>query len=104
MSSREKYEEEAARLARLPRAERFEALIEFPTAHMFKVIGRAAGFVEAIEQTLIAAGHPGVALMHRPSSQGKFLSLTFTLQVASGAELDQLYTLLEGVSGLAYIL
>ncbi len=98
------YDKRAAELAGLPRAERFEALIDFPATHTFKVIGRSEGLFDALQQTLEQAGHSGVVPVERPSAQGRYVSLTFTLQVASGQELDALYTLLEGLPGLAYLL
>lgn len=98
------YEKEAERLAGLPRAERFEALIEFPAAHTFKVIGRREGLSAAVQQALEGAGHPGVCLVERASAQGRYLSLTFTLEVSSGRELDELYGILERLPGLACLL
>jgi putative lipoic acid-binding regulatory protein len=99
-----RFEEEAARLAGLPRAERFACLIEFPTEHTFKVIGRAQGLGRALELALEGAGRPGVCLIERPSARGTYVSFTFTTGVASAAELDELYTLLEGLPGLACLL
>jgi hypothetical protein len=45
-----RYEDEARRLSTLPRAERFEQLLSFPTDHTFTVIGRRSGFAEALKQ------------------------------------------------------
>ena len=98
------YDKRAKELAELPRAQRFEELIEFPTAHTFKVIGRREGLLEALQRRLEQAGHPGVVPVERPSAQGRYISLTFTLEVASGTELDALYSLLEALPGLAYLL
>ncbi len=101
MSTR--YEDEAARLAKLSRAERFQELLEFPVDHTFKVIGRRAGLSEALQRALAQAGHPDVCLVERASAQGTYLSLTFTLEVTSAQELDELYSLLEVLPGLAYL-
>jgi uncharacterized protein len=98
------YDKQAARLAKLPRAERFEELIEFPAEHTFKVIGRSEGLIDVLQRTLEQAGHPGVVPLERPSAQGRYISLTFTLRVTSGQDLDALYTLLEVLPGLAYLL
>ena len=98
------YEKEAERLAALPRAERFEQLIDFPTAHTFKAIGRSEGFSEALQGALERAGHAGVCLLERASARGRYISLTFTVEVGSGRELDALYSLLESLPGLAYLL
>ncbi len=99
-----RYEEEAERLASLPRAERFEQLIDFPAAHTFKVIGRREGLCEEVQLALAGAGHAGVCLVERASAQGRYISLTFTLQVQSGQELDALYSILERLAGVAYLL
>ena len=99
MASR--YEIEAERLAALPRAERFEELIDFPATHTFKVIGRREGLSDALQRILEGAGHPGVCLVERASAQGRYISLTFGIEVASGRELDELYTALESLPGLA---
>jgi len=98
------YDKEAERLAALPRAERFEELIDFPVDHTFKVIGRREGLSEAVQQALAAVGRPDTCLVERPSAQGTYVSLTFTLAVASGRELDGLYTVLEALPGLAFLL
>ena len=98
------YEKEAERLAALPRAQRFEELMDFPADHTFKVIGRSEGLAEVLQQALRGAGHPDVCLVERPSARGKYVSLTFTLEVASGQELDTLYLLLEALPGIAYLL
>lgn len=99
-----KYEMESERLAKLPRAQRFEALIEFPTAHTFKVIGRNPGFAEQLKSALDGAGRREVCLVERPSARGTYASLTFVLAVNSGDELDGLYRLLEAMPGLVYLL
>jgi hypothetical protein len=99
-----RYEQELERLRHLPRAERFEALIEFPAQHTFKVIGRSEGFSLAVEGLLRASGHRDVLLIERPSSGGKYVSVTFSLGVESGAALDELYRTLEQLPGLRYLL
>ena len=98
-----RYEQELERLSKLPRAERFEELVQFPTQHTFKVIGRSEGFSLAVEGLLRTSGHPEVLLIERPSSGGKYVSVTFTLGVESGAALDELYRALEQLPGLAYL-
>lgn len=99
-----RYEEEARRLAGLPRAERFEQLLSFPTDHTFTVIGRSQGFADALQAALVAAGHAEVCLVERQSARGNYLSLSFTIRVGSGGELDALYLLLEALPGVAYLL
>jgi len=97
-------EHEAARLARLPRAERFEALIEFPTRHLFKVIGPSDGLSDAVQQALTGLGFGQVLFVERYSAKGRHVSLTFELSVGSGIELDSIYSALEQVEGVAYLL
>lgn len=98
-----RFEERAAELARLPRAERFEQLIEFPTRHLFKVIGPREGLHDAVHRLLQGLGFPDVIIVERPSAGGRHASLTFELSVSSGQELDQIYIALEGVRGVAYV-
>lgn len=98
-----RFEEEVERLARLSRAERFEQLISFPAEHTFKVIGRREGLCEEVQSALAGAGHAGVCLVERASARGRYISLTFTIEVQSGQELDALYSLLERLPGLAYL-
>lgn len=99
-----RYEEEARRLAGLPRAQRFEQLMSFPTDHTFTVIGRREGFSTALQTALSGAGHAEVCLVERQSARGNYLSLSFTIRVTSGDELDALYLLLEALPGVAYLL
>ncbi|MCC6747583.1 MAG: DUF493 domain-containing protein [Deltaproteobacteria bacterium] len=98
------YEREAQRLAKLPRAERFEELLEFPQSYMFKVIGHTDGLCDAIRGVLAALGHPNVILVERPSAQGKYTSVTFGVPVASGKELDEAYQAFEKLPGVRYML
>ena len=100
----ERYEKAAARLAELPRAERFEELIDFPARHMFKAIGQSRGFASAIRSTLASLGHSGIVLVERPSAKGTYTSISFELEVNSGERLDTIYSALERVAGLAYLL
>lgn len=98
------YDKRAAELAKLPRAERFEALIEFPTKHTFKVIGKTSGFCDALEDLLEKSGFGKPLLVERPSKGGRFISLTFTLPVNDGQQLDDLYEALAQLPGIAYLL
>jgi putative lipoic acid-binding regulatory protein len=99
-----RYEQELERLSGLPRAQRFEQLMEFPTQHTFTAIGRATGLGEAMRQVLGAAGHAEVVLVERASASGTYLSLSFTVAVQTAQELDGLYLALEALPGLAYLL
>jgi putative lipoic acid-binding regulatory protein len=102
MSTR--YEQESQRLEKLSRAERFEELIDFPTEHTFKVIGKGQEIARAVSLLLEAEGYGCAALVERPSAKGTYLAVSFTLRVSSAQELDRIYLALEGLSGLAYLL
>lgn len=104
MIKTDKYEREAARLAKLPRAERFEELLDFPVQHTFKVIGRKGSFYQEVLQALERLSFVDVTFVERPSKTGRFISLTFQLTVDSGAQLDDIYRVLQGIPGLAYLL
>jgi len=95
----------AAALAKLRPAERYEALIDFPTDHTFKVIGAAdQAFVDAVRAALAGAGFPDAALATRYSSGQKYVSITFELRVDTGAQLADLYERLSTLPGLQYVL
>jgi len=98
------FEEEARRLARLPRAERFDELIDFPVHYTFKVIGRGRAFTAEVQGLLRARGHDRVIVVERPSSEGRFVSVTFELDVDDARTLDGIYSELEALPGVAVIL
>jgi putative lipoic acid-binding regulatory protein len=95
----------AAELAGLPPAERYERLIDFPTDHNFKVIGKAEqAFTDALRATLDALGYADVALQPRYSSGANYVAYTVTLRVENGAAMVRIYDELGGVAGLKYLL
>ena len=98
-----KYEAELERLSQLPRAARFEQLLEFPSQHLFKVIGRPS-CSEGVQRTLRALGFGEVGVVERPSAKAKYLSVTFTLEVTDGRALDRVYLALEQLPGVVYLL
>ncbi|MBW2735166.1 MAG: DUF493 domain-containing protein [Deltaproteobacteria bacterium] len=98
------YEQESQRLSKLPRAERFDELVDFPTDFTFKAIGRGADFSQKVREVLDAKGYGDVVLMERPSKKGNFVSVTFSLEVHDGVAIDMMYTALEGLEDLAYLL
>jgi len=71
-----------------------QAVIAFPTAFPIKIMGRReAGFTAAVIE--IVTRHapdflPGT-LEARPSREGKYVSLTATVNATSQAQLDALY-------------
>jgi putative lipoic acid-binding regulatory protein len=99
-----RYKQEAARLARLSRAERFEELIQFPAKHQFKVIGPSEGaFGEAVKEKIVDLGYKGVIPVERTSAKGRYISITFDIRVSSGEQLDKIYTELESLPNLLYL-
>ncbi len=71
-----------------------QSLIEYPSAFPIKVMGlQVDGFVEAV---IAVARHfdPDLdpsTLERRPSSSGKYLGLTITVNATSREQLDELY-------------
>ena len=71
-----------------------QSLISYPCAFPIKVLGaQADGFVDAI--VAIAQGfdpaYDPATLERRPSSGGRYLGLTLTVNATSRAQLDELY-------------
>jgi uncharacterized protein len=95
----------AAELADLPEAERYERLIEFPTDHVFKIIGSAEqAFTDAVRRALGELGYPEPALSVRHSTAARYVSISCTVSVESGARLVEIYQALRQVPGLRYLL
>ena len=99
-----KFDQEAQRLSKLPRAERFDELLDFPTEFTFKVIGRGKGFFQAVRSVLDGLGHANVILVERPSAKGRYSSVSFSLVVESGAMIDSTYRALEALPELILLL
>ena len=97
------YEERAKSLEGLPRAERFDALLEFPTEHLIKTIGRGESLRSELDRTLASLGFTGIDVSERKSSGGRYLSCSFRLDVHSGGQLDTVYTALEQLPGLTHL-
>lgn len=98
------FQREAKRLAALPRAERFENLLDFPVRFTFKVIGRGQEFSDEVRDVLRSRGHREVMLVERPSAHGRYSAITFKLDVESGEALDAMYSALETLPNLAFLL
>ena len=63
------------------------------------------GFSDAVRNAIQTLGYSDhVILVERPSSSGKYVSITFRLQVRDGKSLDSIYRQLEQLPGLAYLL
>jgi uncharacterized protein len=70
------------------------SLIEFPCEFPLKIIGyQQAGYAQSILEVVKrhAPDYDGANMEMRPSSKGKYMSLTCTLRATSQTQLDALY-------------
>ena len=70
------------------------SLIEFPCEFPLKIIGyQQAGYAQSILEVVKrhAPDYDGANMEMRPSSKGKYMSLTCTLRATSQPQLDALY-------------
>ena len=79
-------------LASMPEKE--SSFLKFPCDFPLKVMGHAAADFESLVVAIVLK-HVGTlregAVESRPSKQGKYLSVTVTIQAESQAQLDNLY-------------
>ncbi|MCF8197911.1 MAG: DUF493 family protein [Sulfuritalea sp.] len=71
-----------------------ETLLEFPCDFPLKIMGATTeGFVQTIVEVVIrhAPDFDAATVEMRPSSAGKYLSLTCTVRAVSQLQLDSLY-------------
>jgi len=71
-----------------------DTLLEFPTDFPLKVMGRAKeGFAQTVHDIVRrhAPDYDGATMELRPSSAGKYLSVTCTIRATSKEQLDALY-------------
>ncbi len=71
-----------------------DSLLEFPCSFPLKVMGRSDSGFEATALEIVRHHVPDFdteAMRAVASRQGKYLSVTFTLQATSRAQLDDLY-------------
>jgi len=84
-----------------------ESLIEYPSDFPIKVVGIMHDeFADTIIEMIIGYDptfHAGKVEM-RPSSQGKYLSLSVTVRATSRAQLDDLYRALSGHEMVKFVL
>lgn len=69
-------------------------LLEFPTAFPIKIMGEARpDFAQIIVDIVLkhAPDYPAASTEMRPSSGGKYLSITCTINATSQQQLDALY-------------
>ncbi len=70
------------------------SLLDFPCDFPLKIIGyQRAGYAQAILEVVKrhAPDYDGSEMEMRPSSKGKYLSLTCTIRATSRSQLDGLY-------------
>ena len=70
------------------------SLLDFPCDFPLKIIGyQRAGYAQAILEVVKrhATDYDGSEMEMRPSSKGKYLSLTCTIRATSRRQLDDLY-------------
>ncbi len=70
------------------------SLLEFPCDFPLKIIGfQRSGYAQSILDAVKrhAPEYDGAEMEMRPSSKGKYLSLTCTIQATSQTQLDALY-------------
>ncbi len=82
-------------------------LIDYPTDYPLKVIGLAADDLVAHVLALLARAAPGVALGEattRPSSGGKYLSVTVDARLESEEQRRAIYEALKGDARVVYYL
>jgi putative lipoic acid-binding regulatory protein len=71
-----------------------DGLLAFPTAFPIKIMGRREGdFAQAVLDIVLrhAPDFQAASMEMRPSRQGKYLSLTVTVNATSREQLDALY-------------
>lgn len=76
-----------------------ETLLEFPCDFPLKIMGETRdGFAQAVLAVVMvhAPDFDGATIEMRPSSSGKYISLTCTVRATSKVQLDALYRDLTG--------
>lgn len=71
-----------------------QTLLDFPTPFPIKVMGRRdGGFAQSVMEIVLkhAPDFEPATMEMRPSRQGKYLSLTVTIEARSREQLDALY-------------
>jgi len=71
-----------------------DTLLEFPTDFPLKIMGRAKdGFAQMVHDIVLkhAPDYDGSKMELRPSSAGKYLSVTCVINATSKEQLDALY-------------
>ena len=81
--------------------------LQFPCRFPVKVMGAASDGFESIVATIVErhTGHvDSDQVSRRPSRNGRYVSLTFTITADSREQLDGLYRDLSGCSAVSFVL
>ena len=84
-----------------------ETLLEFPTEFPLKIMGRSKdGFAQLVHDIVRrhAPDYDGATMELRPSSGGKYLSVTCVINATSQEQLDALYRELSAHPDIAMVL
>lgn len=71
-----------------------ESLMEFPCSFPIKAMGRATGDFDMLIIEIVRKHYPDVtegAVKTRPSREGKYISVTVTINAQSREQLDNIY-------------
>ena len=72
-----------------------ETLLDFPCAFPIKAMGRADADIAGVVVEIVRRHAPGLdetRVTLRPSSGGKWVAVTLTIEATSKAQLDAIYT------------
>ena len=70
------------------------SLMEFPCSFPIKAMGKAADDFDSLIVEIVRKHHPDVtegAVKTRPSREGKYISVTVTIEAQSREQLDNIY-------------
>ncbi|EIC19733.1 YbeD family protein [Thiorhodovibrio frisius] len=84
-----------------------ETLLEFPSQFPIKAMGLAEQDIATLVLEILARHTDGVApeqVRHRPSTNGKWLSVTVVFEAQSKAQLDAIYRELTAHEAIVYAL
>jgi len=71
-----------------------ESLMEFPCSFPIKAMGKAADDFDSLIVEIVRKHYPDVkegAIKTRPSREGKYISVTVTIEAQSREQLDNIY-------------
>ncbi len=90
-----------------PQVEEKKPIIEYPTSYTFKVMGTQAGFrafVEELFARLMGRPLSAESLVEKPSSGGKYVSISVTVDLHSEEQRRGIYAELHQEKRIVYYL